>query len=84
MTLRDYLTTQRGIYLLAESTVPLTVTSLDTHLLDQEVEVYALGQDVSGRLKLHLYVGQHHLVTQLADPVALPAISAASRTGPST
>src|SRR5690348_2801702 len=67
MKLREYLTTQSGTYMLAESHVSLSPGSFPDGLLEQEVEVYCHGHDAAGHPRYHLYVGGRHLATHLGE-----------------
>lgn len=78
MTLKEYMRTHAGKYLVAETMRPVTVEDLDQTLIELEVEPYLLGEDASGRRRIHLYTrdAPHHLVTYIEQ--GLPA-DAASR-----
>jgi hypothetical protein len=71
MNLRDHMTTNPGQFTLAESHVPLTVDMLSDAMLREEVTVYHVGQDASGRSKFHVYVHDAIHVATLVEMVKL-------------
>jgi hypothetical protein len=71
MTLRDYMTSHPGQYMLAESHRPLTLDMLSDSMLREEVTVFRVGQDAGGRAKFHLYVRNIvHVATLIESAVA--------------
>ena len=70
MNLKEYMETHPGEYPIAETTRRLTVEHLDPRLGELEVEAHLLGEDPTGRRRIHLYATEQpvHLATYVERP----------------